>query len=284
VIAALVSWRARGSDAAATLAEAARNHASARFAQGVGIDGVARDYARLRRWLRAEAVDVDDAIDAAIAHAMLRYVERREEICDRFVGVVMHGLRTPLWSIAMAAELLQDETHADRQHVLLERIRASAARLHRMASELTLVREAMSDDIPVSRSVQDLGAIVEDVVAEARTIHGDHAITVELDGDLHAEVDPDRAHQAIANLVRNAVLRGADAIDVRVTASEDGRELVLAIRNRGKLATPPVVPSETDHGLGLYIVHQIARAHGATLEVASDADGARFTMSWPRRS
>jgi sigma-B regulation protein RsbU (phosphoserine phosphatase) len=40
-------------------------------------------------------------------------------------------------------------------------------------------------------------------------------------------------------------------------------------------------PSQQGLGLGLYIASEIAKAHGATLKVASDNEETRFTMVMP---
>ena len=115
-------------------------------------------------------------------------------------------------------------------------------------------------------------------------------------GDTSGVWDPDRAVQVVSNLLANAIEHGGDPIRVCLNGAAD--VVTLTVANAGP-AIPPEVNStlfqpfsgrsvsraQTGLGLGLFIVHEIVRAHGATIDVASTvSDGTVFTICWPRGS
>jgi signal transduction histidine kinase len=107
------------------------------------------------------------------------------------------------------------------------------------------------------------------------------------------EADPDKMARVLSNLLKNALVYGADNAIVRVSVATDDDNLVLSVRNKGE-----PIPSEIQKrlfapftrgpaqdqqglGLGLYIVAEIARAHGGTIDLDSTAEETQFTVRIP---
>ena len=110
------------------------------------------------------------------------------------------------------------------------------------------------------------------------------------------EADPDRIRQVLENLVSNAVKHspeGANIIlEVSTDTRADGRWATVSVRDFGQGVAPEVLPQIFERfvggrgtaglGLGLYLAHGIALAHGGTLSVESPpGDGATFRLSLP---
>ena len=79
-----------------------------------------------------------------------------------------------------------------------------------------------------------------------------------------------------------------------VQASANAGWFELAVANAGEAISPAALdrlfqpftrgavrPNQQGLGLGLYIASEIARAHGGTLEVASEPGETRFTFRMP---
>jgi sigma-B regulation protein RsbU (phosphoserine phosphatase) len=109
-------------------------------------------------------------------------------------------------------------------------------------------------------------------------------------------VDCDRARigQLAANLISNAVTHGAPGMPIEVEARTEANSFVLSVTNGG-VPIPPAARAQlfqpffrgavrrSQHGLGLglFIVSEIAKAHGGTVEVLSTEELTRFTFRMP---
>ena len=287
-----------GSDRVAPLLAVAEQHADHHFRDGHAIDAVVRDYSRLRECIASEVTDaaartrIDHAIDLAIATGVTQFLAQRERLRERFMGVLAHDLRTPLACVTMATEMLLSDTRTPQDRSLLELVGDASDRMQRMVNEvLSWARGTIGGGIPAVRRDCDLDAVLRSVIAEARVTFGETSVVYHAAGDLRGAFDRDRVHQAIGNLVRNAIEHGAGTAYVSATESDDGRTILLRVRNQGGLRSPNSSdvtdpfqrrkrPSHA-RGLGLYIVDQIVRAHGAALEMASTFEETTITIRWP---
>jgi signal transduction histidine kinase len=103
-----------------------------------------------------------------------------------------------------------------------------------------------------------------------------------------------RIAQLFSNLLGNAFTYGSSDQPIRVRAFCDALTFELSVANAGD----PIAPAALERlfhpfyrskvqghqeglGLGLYIAHQIATAHGGTLAVASTEEETRFTFRMP---
>lgn len=260
-------------------------HALQRLRHGLGLDTVIREYAMLRQSLLAILPDpectarLDQVIDGAIARAAHSYWQHREALRERFIGILAHDLRSPLMAISVAAELLMNAGPAAGDKLLLDQIVGAASRMHRMVLDvLSFARGYLGDGVPIARQLGDFGAIVEAVVNEARIIHGHERIRLDLRGDLRGLFDRDRVHQVVSNLVRNALEHGTGLVHVIASEADDRQGITLVVKNQGAIART----AQGAHGLGLYIVDEIARAHGASVEMSSSNGETVFAIHWPR--
>jgi signal transduction histidine kinase len=138
------------------------------------------------------------------------------------------------------------------------------------------------------------------VVAELEAAHPGHEVAVTVEGDTHATLDADRMAEVVSNLASNALAYSPanDVVHVDV-AARDG-ELTLSVHNGGAPISPEKLktlfapfkrgihagvgpPSMRGLGLGLYIVGEITRAHGGSVDVTSTVEeGTTFTVRLPR--
>jgi two-component system OmpR family sensor kinase len=224
-----------------------------------------------------------------------------EEQLRRFVGDASHELRTPLTSIRGYAELFRRGAADDPEQLALamRRIEDEAARMGVLVDDLLLLAR-LDQGRPLERRPVDLVALVEDAVADARTVEPGRPIAVEHRGEEPVVVtgDDSRLHQVVANLLTNARVHTPPATPVTVEVGVAGDDAVIEVADQG----PGLTPEEASHvfdrffradasrsrryggaGLGLAIVSAVVAAHGGVVGVQSEpGHGATFTVRLPR--
>jgi signal transduction histidine kinase len=314
LISAVADWVDDDRDAARRgFDRLAEGHAVQRLGYGLTLESLIEEYAVMReiiltRLLEVPAI-VDDVredlvrfnlgMDEAITESVRRYAQRRDEIRERFIGILGHDLRNPLGAITMAAEVMvRDEELPPRHLAIGARILRGADRMRQMVEELLgFAQGHLGGGIPAEPTPGDMGELARAAVEEVGAAYPERTVRLATSGDLRGAWDHARVHQALSNLIGNAVHHGDGTITVTVDA--DGDSFVRTeVHNRGEPIPADAMPTLFDPfrrhllrarkyegglGLGLYIVDQIAAAHGATIDVASSADdGTRFVLRWPR--
>jgi signal transduction histidine kinase len=219
---------------------------------------------------------------------------------EQVMGVLGHDLRNPLSSILGLASLLQlrDELSESAREGL-QRIKLAAERMHEMIKTiLDFTQLRFRGPVPLSPQPMMLDAVARAIVDELQVAHPGRAIEIAVQGDLRGQWDPGRIGQVISNIVGNALTHGAGNAPVQLSLAQQGESVVLAVSNRG-----PTIPAEqVQHlfepfwqapgngevprrgglGLGLFIVHEIVRAHGGAIDVRSLDGITTFTLRLPR--
>ena len=220
----------------------------------------------------------------------LRRSEReRERHRDLFLGTVGHDLRNPLQTIFTATQVLAaSQALGASERRIVSTIERTAERMRRLIDQLLTFTQGTAGGVPVQRQVVDLGELVRTAVRE-HAASDDIAIDSERTAPI--SVDPERVTQLVDNLVTNAIRYGSGRVTIRLARAAD--RATIAVHNGGA----PIPPAKLDTlfdpyrratssqggvGLGLYIVDQIARAHGGSVQVSSTAEaGTTFTVQLP---
>jgi signal transduction histidine kinase len=212
---------------------------------------------------------------------------------ERLVSVVSHDLRSPLGAITVSAEALLQQGLSDRQARSLGRIVTSARRMESMIRDLLdFARARHGSGLPVRPQPARLTDICHSALEEVRTAHPGRAVVLDVAGDDSVMVDPARVEQVVSNLVVNALKHGAADEPVKVRVTGDGGGVRLDVTNQGAPIPQWLVPTLFDPfrpgdaagsvGLGLFIVSEIARAHGGDVAVRSDELGTTFGVTFPK--
>ena len=208
--------------------------------------------ARDRDKYERELVQSRKRLETLVAEATRHQAEAKDRalFAEQMVGIVSHDLRNPLSAIAMATALLVRGELSESQQRTANRIGRATERATRLIADLLDFTQAR------------LG----------------------------------RLAQLLGNLVSNAVTHGDPDRPVTVTSSIDARSFTIAVHNwgapipleaqanifqamtRGK--HPPAAGRSV--GRGLFIVSEIAKAHGGCAEVESTLDkGTTFRAVFP---
>jgi signal transduction histidine kinase len=240
------------------------------------------------RMRRARLVAEEARARAEAAEADARAIGAQQE---RLVAVVSHDLRSPLGAITVTAEHLR-RTASEHQARGLSRIVASAQRMNAMVRDLLdYARARHGPGLPVQPRPARMGDICRAALEEIRTARPSCAVLLEVTGDDRARLDPARVEQIVSNLVTNAIEHGTASAPVQVDVRRVGVTVLLEVTNQGAPIPKHLLPTLFDPfrpgdtagsvGLGLFIVREVARAHGGAVHVRSDEQGTTFTVVFP---
>jgi signal transduction histidine kinase len=265
------------------------------------------------RWLKSTFVpqrNPNGAVDGFVAlavdisaqkqadesrEALVSNLERTVAFAERFVGILGHDLRNPLFAIRTSAHLLIQRATTAGTLKASQRIVSSAERMSRMITELLdFTRTRIGGGIPLSPTRTDLTAICRSVVEELETGRPEAAITLNRRGDTAGTWDQDRLAQVFSNIVGNALDHGVDSaatIHLDGTAADT---VTFEVRNGGAIPADQLstlfdpfrptarIDPRAGLGLGLYIADQIVHAHGGSIEASTAEATTCFRIVIPR--
>lgn len=226
--------------------------------------------------------------------------EEKQRLLSRLLARLAHEIRNPLSSLAIHVQLLEE----DLAQVAPPLKAQTAGRFEIIRSELqrleNLVRQFLSLAAPSSVELQtvDVAEVVRYVCELLRPEAAERQIEIAMDLPESLPpltADPGQLKQALINLVINAVqaVERNGRIEISARADPALGTFSLQVTDNG-----PGVPGERKSaifepffttksegsGLGLWIVQQIATAHGGVVTVNDRANGgAAFTLQLPLR-
>ncbi len=223
----------------------------------------------------------------------------RQRAADELIAVLAHDFQNHLTPLYSGIQLLL--RGANREGRTTE---ARTARLvEESAKRLRGLVEDLLDSSRLERGLFALALQEVDLAELARETAGvlasaDAPIRVWAAQPVPLVVDPARIREALENLLANAQKHTPQGVavllEVTTRREADGEWAVLHVRDEGPGVPPDVMPrlftrfgagpGSSGLGLGLYLAHGIARAHGGTLNVNTAlGQGASFYLALPRR-
>jgi phosphoserine phosphatase RsbU/P len=225
--------------------------------------------------------------------------EDRALFAEQMVGIVSHDLRNPLSVVRMSAAAMAHTELSELQRVSVERVTRSVDRAQRLISDLLDFTAArIGSGLPVRPKPADVHAVVSDAVADLRISHPGLQVARVIEGAGPCTTDVDRLQQLVVNIVVNAATHGAKGRPITVRTAIEAASFTVAVHNEGEPIDSALLPRlfepmtrgasdpvSRSIGLGLYIVREIARAHGGTVSVESAAGrGTTLTAVLPRQA
>jgi signal transduction histidine kinase len=294
-----------------------RIHGRQRERQGFEIGQMVAEYRALRATVlrlwqasgadptAADLYDVmrfNEAVDQALAESVEVFTKEVERARDVFLGMLGHDLRGPLSTIASCANLELIKWPNDPRHAPL--VQRSVSQMKALLDDLMeFTRYRLGGGLSLAPSHLYLDQFAKNTLDEIDAISTNRTLTLEHAGDMEGEWDARRLHQALSNLVFNALKYGFPSSPVNVKLDGTQRdEVVLTVRNTGKPISPHLLPRLFDPlvrensdaegadsqvaganlGLGLHVVREIALAHSGSVEIASNEEATEFRLRLPR--
>ena len=171
----------------------------------------------------ADLMRFDEAIDFALTSSVAEFMERLNRSRETFLGILGHDLRDPLSTIITGAKLLhQEDLDQARTRDVAGRISATGERMQQLVADLLdFTQTRLGGRMSIQRRRGDLGSVVRAVADEFTTSHPNHAIRVDVAGDISGQWDTKRIGQAVGNLLGNALHHGRAASPIEVSAKAE---------------------------------------------------------------
>ncbi len=249
-------------------------------------------------------------VAAGLASARAYDAERRraESLAEldraktEFFSNVSHEFRTPLTLILGPAEdSLNDDVEPlpAAQAARLELVRRNARRLRRLVNDMLDFARIEGGRLQAETVPTDLAALTRDVVGSFAPAIEQAGLGLEVDCrplPRPVVVDPDMWEKIVLNLLSNALKFTLEGT-IRVSLTDGGDHVCLSVSDTGvgvpadqlallfkrfHRAPRSAARSHEGTGIGLALVHELARLHGGTAGAQStEGNGSNFWVRLP---
>jgi signal transduction histidine kinase len=229
-------------------------------------------------------------------------LEAAVRVRDEFLSLASHELKTPLTSLMLQTQLLQQRQRRGEHlppesvHRVLGQTARQTQRLARLVDDMLDISRLSAGKLALETEQFDLAELASDVVAKL----GPQLSEAQCEVSVHAAEpvvgtwDRYRLEQVLTNLLTNAA-RYAAGKPVEVSVRRNGHGAELRVRDHGrgiaqedqerifrKFERAVGSREVSGLGLGLFIVREIVEMHGGTVRVESEpGQGAAFIVGLP---
>ncbi|CDI06202.1 sensor histidine kinase [Candidatus Nitrosotenuis uzonensis] len=250
----------------------------------------ASDEKTIQRYHAELGLDCDFVTPVEHIHTKAVQNAERLKAIGELSARLAHDLRNPLSVIKNTVEIMEH-----KQRLSIEDRIVYFGRLHRAIDRISHQIEDVLDFVrPINLTLQN--NLVNEIIASAiEKITVPDLVKINTPANyVHAVCDFTRMEVAINNLLMNAIQAMNNAGQVDVILTENQKQAVIQIKDRGCGIPQEIMPNifeplfttkQEGTGLGLASCKKIIEQHGGTIEVSSVVGkGTTFTITLPKQS
>ncbi len=214
-----------------------------------------------------------------------------------FIATVSHELKTPISSIKMSLQLLENKQVGElntEQQSLVESIKEDAGRLLKITGELLNMTQVESGTVQMNITASDAKKIVEYAVNANKSAAEQKQIKLNINTPANLPkvfADSEKTSWVLTNLLSNAIRYSYDNSVIYIDVKAENDKINFSVTDTGQGISPEYVDKIFDRyfripgtkkegtGLGLSISKEFIEAQGGTIHVKSDF-GAGSTFSF----
>ena len=241
-------------------------------------------------------VDVTDKNDLLIK------LQASNDYLEQFAFVASHDLHEPLRKITSFSESihqrLQSQFESDADSLFeLERLKLASKRLSKMIEDLLKLSRINTNSLTLS--TEKFGVILDAVMDRLEiSLQKTNAQIISSNNDVEVYADVGLFEQLLQNLIANAIkfTRENEPPVINISIVEHETNIQIIVADNGIGIAPEYISRIFEpfkrlnsrekyegSGIGLAIVSQIVKVHGAIIECDSEEDkGTTFTIQLPK--
>ncbi|MEG5170637.1 ATP-binding protein [Microcoleus sp. B3-D7] len=238
--------------------------------------------------------------EAVILKKIMALAAEKSESRSRFISMAFHDLNTPLTTIQLSAEMLEDsDLHRTpgTKNKNVARIKKAVSNMSGLLEDILMLSKAEAGKISLNLNPINATDLCNSILEELQPIVTDkHLVHFRSHTNpLHANLDAKLLHHLLTNLLSNAIKYSPNGGKVSLDLSCENQQIILCVRDEGIGMTPEYqgklfqqferganVGNIKGSGLGLCIVKHIVDLHGGTISVESAIDkGTTFIVALP---
>ena len=236
--------------------------------------------------------------DMGMALENMREALEGKKYVERYIHTLTHEIKSPLSAIRGAAELLQEEMPPEKRTRFLSNIRTEAGRIQDLVERMLELSELETKQTLQNEEQVSINALVNTVLESKAPMLSLKNIQVEqnVGEDLNVRGDPFLLHQALSNIIQNAIDFSSKGGRITIISRIEEKSLLLVVDDEGpgipeyygervfdkffSLQRPDTGKKST--GLGLNFVREVATLHGGDIVLENLPDkGLRAVLSLP---
>jgi two-component system, OmpR family, sensor histidine kinase CreC len=227
--------------------------------------------------------------DLGLALRRMQEALEGRRYAEKYVQTLTHELKSPLSAIRAAAELLHDGMPPAQQARFVANIRTETERISRIVERMLELATLENRREKPEMGPVDLAALVNTVVESQEPQLAAKGLQVEIQVPERLTLTGNAflLHQALANLLQNAIDFSPTDGRLQVEASANPDRVTIAVTDEGpgvpeyaqskiferfySLARPGTGKKST--GLGLNLVREVAQLHDGTIQLVNRPQG-----------
>jgi len=216
----------------------------------------------------------------------------------RFIATLAHELRQPLSVLTSGIDVVSIAPSSTAATLAIASMQRQASQMKQLIDDLLDEARWAAGKVTLRTQCLNMCQLVHDAAQDSRSSMTGRGLKLEIDvpdEPLWANADPVRLHQALSNLLGNAVKFTEPGGAISVTVRHTALGVAIHVRDTGHGIEPAALRSVFDlfsqvhsgaHvglGIGLSVVREIMTLHGGFVEARSAGigRGAEFILTLP---